>query len=80
MNYLFAPSESRAQNFLRDNHFGLDDRANIRLSYHDFIGEKYTEADTLYVLDGCPPKMLADIQANVLFSRRAPRTISVEER
>lgn len=80
MNYVFAPSESRALDFLRDNTFGLDDRAKIRVSWQEICGERYREEDVLYVLDGCPPEMLSRIQANVLISKRAPATVSVEER
>lgn len=80
MNYLFAPSESRALDFLKYNRFGLDDRVKIRTASSRLEGERYTEGDVLYVLDGCPPKMMARLQTNILISKRAPQVISVEER
>lgn len=80
MDYVFAPSESRAQAFLRDNRFGLDDRAKVRLDYSDMLGEYYTEHDTLYILDGITQRTLTYIQMNVARSRTGPGVISVEER
>lgn len=80
MDYVFAPNEARAQQFLRDNRFGLDDRAKVRLCYADMLGETYTDEDTLYVLDGVTAQTLTFIQMNVAGSRANPRLVSVEER
>ena len=80
MDYIFAPNEERAHRFLRENRFGLDDRAKIRLCYADMLGERYTDADTIYVLDGVTAQTLTYIQINVAKSKATPRLISVEER
>ena len=80
MDYIFAPNEARAQQFLRDNRFGLDDRAKVRLCYADMLGERYTDQDSLYVLDGVTAQTLTYIQINVAKSKTGPRLISVEER
>lgn len=80
MNYLFAPSESRALDFLRHNTFGLDDRVKIRTATSRLHGEKYSDGDTLYILDGCPNTMLATVQINSMISPSKPRIVSVDER
>ncbi|OKI54520.1 hypothetical protein [Micromonospora sp. CB01531] len=80
MNFVFAPSESRAQDFLKNNRFGLDDRVKVRTASSRLDGERYCEGDTLYILDGCPSKMLASIQINSMISPTKPAVISVEER
>lgn len=80
MNYLFAPNEERAQNFLKENRFGLDDRTVIRLDYHIIEGQRYQGGDTLYILDGVHPNTIAHIQRNVALNRTKPQVVSVEER
>lgn len=80
MNFVIAPSESRALDFLRTNGFGLDDRVKIRVNARSAVGEIYTEADTLYILDGCSPELLDSVQRNAVKARSKPRVISVEER
>jgi len=80
MDYVFAPNEARAQQFLKDNRFGLDDRAKIRLCYSEMLGERYTDHDTLYVLDGVTAQTLTYLQINVAKSGAQPRLVSVEER
>lgn len=80
MNFVFAPTESRALDFLKHNRFDLDDRAKIRTTGRSAIGEIYTEGDTLYILDGCRPELLEAVQSNVMKARGKPRLISVEER
>lgn len=82
MNYLFAPSQDRADWFLRNNGFGLDRyNTRVRLSYNNrWTGEKYSSDDTLYILDGCGPEMTQLIEYNVSRSPSAPQGVSVEER
>ena len=82
MNYLFAPNYERADAFFRNNGFGVE-RGNtlVRLSYNNlWVGEKYSDADTLYILDGCPSFMTEIIEYNVSRSPSAPQGVSVEER
>lgn len=82
MNYLFAPNEERAEHFLRDNRFGVGRyEVQIRLAYNNrWVGEKYNDWDTVYVLDDCTPEQLTTLQHNVARSPGTPRLISVEER
>lgn len=81
MDFIYAPNEARAQDFLKHNRFGLDDRAQIRTCYAQMLGEVYTSHDTLYVLDGVTAQTLTVLQMNVAKSKGGPpRLISVEER
>lgn len=82
MNYLFAPSEDRAAWFLKYNGFGLDRyNTQVRLSWNNrWAGEKYTDADSLYMLDGIPEHMMRTIEYNLSRSPGTPQGISVEER
>ncbi len=80
MNFLFAPNESRAQNFLKDNHFGLDDRTVVRLDYHGTDGMRFYDEDVIYLLDGLSERALDTLQRNIAIGKTQPRVISVEER
>lgn len=79
-NYLFAPSESRAQDFLRTNRFGLDDRTVVRIDHHATEGMRFFDTDTIYLLDGVSDRALGILQRNVTLGPGTPRIISVEER
>lgn len=80
MNYLFAPCESRAVDFLKNNRFGLDDRTIVVLDSYSVEGRRYFDQDRIYVLDGVSPRTLATVQYSVALSGTKPTLISVEER
>lgn len=80
MNILFAPSESRAQDFLKRNRFGLDDRTQIFIDHNRLAGRRFFDEDTLYILDGVSHRTLEIISNSTRLTGTTPRVISVDER